>query len=135
MTHRPVNPFVIKDVDFTVAADDFSAHVNSVRLIPTTQTRTWKGFSPEASFSEQTAPEWSCTVKLAQDWDNANSLANYLLDNAGEEVAVTFKPRRSGTSAFTVTLILTPPEVGGDIDSWAEATVSLGVKGAPVKAS
>lgn len=133
--HQPVSPFVLKDVDFVVETDDFSAHINSARLTPTTQARTWKGLSPEASFSEQTAPEWTCTIKLAQDWDNANSLANYLFAHAGEEVDVTFKPRRAGTSTFTVTLTLTPPEIGGDIDSWAEATVALGVKGKPVKAA
>lgn len=133
MAEIAVNPFTMKDVVLkpTAGPDDYKAHVSRVRFEPTTTQVTWKGLSPNASFTDQGTPTWTCNIAVAQDWDNEDSFANYLLANAGDRVEFTFEPVAGGTG-FTATLILSPPAIGGDVDATATAELTLGVVGAPV---
>lgn len=130
-----VAPFVLKDVKFTVGTDDYEAHVSSVQFVPNMATVTWQGLTPSAAFTDTTSPTWTCTVSLAQDWTTANSLAQYLLTNAGTKKTVVFKPKgtTTGMPIFTAELMIAPPPIGGDVNTVQVASVTMGVVGAPVK--
>ena len=133
MPQVPVAPFVLKDMLFSVELDNYEKHVSSVAFTPSTSTLTWQGGTPDATFTDTTAPTWVCALNLAQDWTTETSLARYLFDNAGQEKAVTFSPLGDGAGlpTFAATLILAPPPIGGDVNTYQTATVSCGVKGAP----
>lgn len=135
MAQIAVAPFVLKDVIFTVGTDSYEAHVSSVKFTPQLNLVTWKGLTPSSAFSDSTVPVWSCQLTYAQDWTTTNSLAQYLMTNAGQQKAVVFKPQGTltGKPSFAATVICVPGDIGGDVDTVQVATVTLGVIGAPVK--
>jgi hypothetical protein len=126
-----VQPIYLKDVLLTVASDNYEKHVSSVALTPSTSTATWKGLSPEAVYNNIGVATWVADLTFAQDWDTADSLSAYLFENEGEEVTLTFQPVSGVSGTWTATVIVAPGAVGGAVDSFAEATVSLPIQGRP----
>lgn len=126
-----VSPFVLKDVLLTVDADNYEAHVSQVEFTPTSSTQTWQGLTPTASFTDVSAATWTCTLSYAQDWETTNSLSLYLFNNEGESVNVTFRPKSGSGPSFQATLIVTPGVIGGTVNQFAVASVTLGVSGKP----
>jgi hypothetical protein len=106
-----------------------------VRFVPSRSIVTWQGGTSDASFSEATNATWTCVLNYAQDWETPDSLAEYLLDNDGQQKVVVFKPKGDGTGLpiFTATLILVAGDIGGDVNTVQTASVTCGVVGAPVK--
>lgn len=125
-----VKPYLFTNALFTVGADNYEAHVSTVRFTPSATTATFQGATPAASFSFAGAATWVCNLTYAQDWATPNSLSRYLHEHAGETVEVTFEPVKGG-SAITATLSITPGEIGGDVNAVGTAQVALGVVGAP----
>lgn len=127
-------PFVLEDAVLEIEDDDFAAAVSAVTIAPQTSTKTFKGLKKTAKFTTQTVDSWLATVTLAQDWENAESLANYLFDPANEGVtkAATFRPQSEGVG-FTVDLVIVPPSIGGNGGDYTTSEVSLGVSGRPEK--
>lgn len=126
-----VKPRVLKNYLVKIGADSFEKALNSVTLTPSSSTVTFKGGTPDAVFTDQTAPTWTCALSYAQDWETAGSLSVYLLQHEGESVDMEFSPLGSGPK-FKATVIITSGAVGGAIDAFAVATVTLGVQGKPV---
>lgn len=126
-----VKPFVLKDVLFTVASDNYEAHCSQVQFDPSSSSQTWQGLTPTATFTDTTIATWTCALTYAQDWETADSLAIYLHEHEGEEIEVTFKPRSGSGPSFTATLIVTPGTIGGTVNQFATATVTLPCQGKP----
>jgi len=129
MTKLTVQPFVLKDVVFIVETDDYARHVSEVLFTPTvTQDEIkWQGLSPDASFSDTSAPEtsWAVSVGYAQDWETADSFSRYLRDNAGLDKAVTFEPKSGVGTSFASTITIVPGPVGGAVKTVAVGQVSM----------
>lgn len=129
-----VQPIILNDVVLSIGSDSYEAHVSTVRFDPTSNVVRWKGMTPTSVHAFPTTSEWSCTLTYAQDWQTTNSLSAYLLANEGKSIVVTFKPKKpaSGTSpTVTATILIAPGSIGGDLDTVATATVTLGVSGKP----
>jgi len=122
----PVSPFVLKDVDLVIEADNFAAHCSEVSWRPTASAQTWKGLTPSSVFSDVSTATWAATVTFAQDYDDPASLSSYLLDNEGAKVPATFVPRSGSGKGFAAELTLTPGQIGGAVDAFGTATVTLG---------
>lgn len=128
----PVTPFVLKDVELSIAGDDFAAHVSEVTLTPSASQQTWQGLTPSATFTDTATATWTATLAYAQDWSNPNSLSFKLHEEEGAAWEATFTPKKgSGQPSVKVTLIVTPGQIGGAVNGWATATVTLGVSGKP----
>jgi hypothetical protein len=127
-----VQPIVLTDVLLTVGTDTYEAHVSGVTFTPTSPTVTWKGLTPTSVHTFGGTATWTVTLNYAQDWETANSLSIYLMENEGETVSMTFEPK-SGGASFTANVILTPGGIGGDVDTVAVSSVTLGVSGKPVR--
>ena len=125
------NPFVMKDSLITIGTDNYEAAVTSVVLTPSSSIQTIKGLTPTAVFSEGTTATWTADITFMQDWSSPASLGKYLFDNEGETVSAVIEPIAGGVG-FEVDLIITPGAIGGSVDAYATATVSLGVAGKPV---
>lgn len=130
MASIAVNPFVLKDVVFEVGADDYAAHVSQVEFTPEASTITWKGLTPDATFTDVASATWTCTISYVQDW-SATGLSRYLYEHEGDTVAVEFTPVNGGP-AFTADVIIVPGAIGGSVDSFAAGSVTLGVQGRPL---
>lgn len=126
-----VNPFVLKDVLLTIAADNYEAHVSQVQFDPSSSLQTWQGLAPGATFTDASLATWVAVLAYAQDWETPNSLSQYLYNHEGESIDVTFKPRSGSGPSFSATLVITPGSIGGTVNSFATATVTLGCKGKP----
>lgn len=126
-----VQPIYLKDVLLTVGTDGYSKHVSGVTFTPSVATATWKGLEPTAVFTNVGASTWMVDLSYAQDWNTADSLSAYLFANEGEEITLTFQPIDGVSGTWTATVILVPGAVGGSVDSYAVATVSLPVQGKP----
>lgn len=137
MAQIDVAPIIMRDVllRFTgvgssTGTGDFEKHVSQVQFDPSSSVQTWKGLTPTSVFSAGTAATWTCTLSYAQDWETTNSLSKFLYDNEGEEIDVLFEPV-SGGQGWEATIIVAPGSIGGTVDSYATATVTLGVVGRP----
>ena len=129
-------PFVLKNVTLKVGSDNYEAHVSEVTFTPSTSTVTWQGLTPAAAFSDATTATWVCTMAYAQDWDTTNSLANYLLANAGTAKVAVFQPNAAagaGHAIFTATLNIVAGPIGGAVNVVQTGSVTCGVVGVPVK--
>ena len=91
---------------------------------------SWNGLTPSATFTFPTATTWACKLDYAQDWETANSLSRYLFDNEGGQVEMTFTPKAGGLG-WNVTVFIVPGSIGGQVNSVATASVTLGVVGKP----
>lgn len=130
MAQIAVQPIYLKDVVLSVAGSDFEKHVSSVVFTPSVSSATWKGLEPTAVFTNVGASTWTVDLAYAQDWDTTGSLSAYLFANEGAEVTLNFEPVAGGSS-WSADVIITPGQVGGAVDSFAEANVSLPVQGRP----
>lgn len=129
-------PHVLKDVVLTIDLDDYEAHVSSCALIPTTDTPQikWQGLSPAAAFSEagNATTSWVLTINAAQDWETANSLSQFLFDNAGQVKTVELSPQRGKGKTFTFDVTIVPGQIGGDVNTVAVSPVTMPVDGTPL---
>lgn len=119
-----VSPIILNDCTLTVGTDNYEAHVSQVQFDPSTNIVRWKGLTPTSNHAFQSASEWTATLALAQDWETANSLSRYLHDHEGEQVSATFDDG-SGT-VWTTTLTIAPGSIGGQVDTVAVSTVTMG---------
>jgi hypothetical protein len=126
-----VQPFVLKDVLLSVGADSYQAHVSQVEFTPNSSLQTWQGLTPTSIHTDATTATWTATLALAQDWETPNSLSRYLFDNEGTTKSVVFKPKSGSGPSFNATLVITPGAIGGTVNAFATATVTLGMIGKP----
>lgn len=135
MTQIAVQPYVMKNALMTIDVDNYEKHVSGVLIAPVTSLVTWQGLTPDSAFADSTNPTWTCQMDYAQDWTTLNSLAQYLLTNAGQQKTVTFEPLGGASTMpiFTVELIIVPGPIGGAVNTVQTGTVTMGVVGQPAK--
>ncbi|MBS1674611.1 MAG: hypothetical protein JSS74_11685 [Actinobacteria bacterium] len=138
MAKITVKPFVLRDCvlnikDGATDVGDFEASVSKVEFTPNVAIQTWKGLTPTSVTQDVAAPEWSCAMDYAQDWETATSLSNYLLANVGKKVTAKFTPKAGGKSA-TATVTILPGSIGGGVGAFATGSVSLPCDGQPALA-
>jgi len=132
MVAVPVTPFVLKDVTMMIDVDNFEMHLSQVQFDPAAQTQTWKGLTPAAVFSDQSAPTWTCVLAYAQDWSKVETLSSYLFANQGEVKHATFVPDvNTEQASWDADIIISAGPIGGSVDAFAVGTVTLGVQGRP----
>lgn len=130
MPQIAVKPIVLRDVLLKVALDDYEKHVSGVTITPTTGSVSWAGLNPDATFTFPTSSTWAVQLDYAQDWDTPNSLSRYLFDHEGETISVLFEPVKGGLG-WDVDVIIVPGSIGGQVNSVATSSVTLGVVGKP----
>lgn len=126
-----VNPLVLKDVVLSLGTDNYQSSVEQVAFTPSASSITWTGLALNTHTDVSTAT-WTCALTYVQDWETEDSLSRFLFDNEGSEIAATFTPRTGSGPSFTADLIITPGSIGGNVNAYAKATVTLGVKAKPV---
>jgi hypothetical protein len=133
MAQIAVAPLFLKDVLFSVGTDSYEKHVSSVTFTPSTSPQTWKGLNPESTFTNVGTATWTVDIEFAQDWATTSSLSAYLFDNQGQTKTVVFEPVNGG-QGFTASIIIVAGAIGGAVDGYGTATVSLPLQGQPTRA-
>ncbi|MGX1931719.1 hypothetical protein [Microbacterium resistens] len=129
-----VKPIVLRNVLLTLGADGYQKHVSGVTFAPAGSVITFSGLTPDAQFSFPSTITWTCVLNYAQDWETPNSLSRFLFDNEGETIPAVFEPEAGG-QGFTANIIVLPGAIGGDVNTVAVGSVTLGVQGRPKLAS
>lgn len=102
----------------------FQKHVSNVQFAPSGGGAvTWQGGTPDAKLVGRLPQDWVCNLTLAMDFDNADSLANFLLNNAGQKVAIAYSMTPTGTTFYS-TITVNAPQIGGRVNAFNEATVA-----------
>lgn len=133
-------PLVLKDVELLIGdttPDDFKKFVSQVEFTPSTSSTSWTGLGANTHTDTSTAT-WTCTLRYVQDWESTKSLSRYLYDNEGKTVTVKFKPKAGtavGTPVWTAQIVISPGAVGGQVNAFAETSVTLGLNGKPTIAT
>lgn len=120
-----VAPLVLKDVDLQIGTDDYKKHVDQVTFTPVASSVTWTGLGGNSHTDVSTAT-WTVTLNYTQDWETASSLSQYLFSNEGLTVAVKFSPKTASGPTFTANVVITPGAIGGSVNAYATASVTLG---------
>jgi len=126
-----VTPLVLKNVTLTIGTDGYEKHVDAVTFTPSASSITWTGLGANTHTDMSTAT-WVLTLNYAQDWDTVNSLSAYLFASEGLTKSVSFRPRSGVGPSFTAEVVITPGAIGGAVNAYATASVTLGVNGKPV---
>lgn len=130
----PFNPLYLTESKFTIDGTAFEAEVSGVRLTPTSSTATWKGLKKGSSFTRGGLASWVAGINFGQDHELAESLSNFLFDHEGEELPFVFEPIDGGRG-FSGTLVAQAGEIGGDVDTFGTASVTLPVQGKPERST
>lgn len=127
MTTIAVKPLVLKDVLLKIAADNYEKHVSGVSWAANSSQISWAGLTPDAVFTDASAPTWALTLNYVQDWETEDSLAQYLFEHSGETVEMVFTPvKGSGKKTFTANVTIIPGAIGGEVNAYATTSVTLG---------
>ena len=130
----PFSPLYMTESTLTLGttATDFAAEISGARLVPTSSSASWKGLKPGSVFTKAGLATWVLTVNCGQDHELATSLSTYLYEHEGEEVPFVLEPVDGGTG-FNGLCIVQAGEIGGDVDTFGTATVTMPVQGKPTR--
>jgi hypothetical protein len=139
MAEIDVRPFIMRNAIIQLGTDDFAAAVSTATIAPASGTSDFKGLKPAAVFTFPQATTYTLDLTYAQDWSVDTGLSWYLWTHKGETVPFTLNPDDTtgmtpavGSTSWTGTVALAPGGVGGDVDTVATSSVSLGIVGEPV---
>lgn len=134
-----VKPITLNNIDLKLGTDNYEAHVNKARLVPTTPVTKWKGMTPGSAVNMAGDPEWVLELSFAQDHETANSMSLYLMANIGKIIPFALKPVKpvgpATAATYSGNVLVLPGPVGGDLDTTAVGDVSLPVNGQPTRAA
>lgn len=116
-------------IDAAGANVEFRSAIQSFSFTPSSTVSTTTGGTPNAVFTDVSPATWTCVIKFLQDIEKSGSLQNYMIANAGQRKTVDFIP--TGGAKVSATLVLTAPPIGGDMNTWLDASVTCGVVGVP----
>ncbi|HEY4267090.1 MAG TPA: hypothetical protein VGM94_02750 [Galbitalea sp.] len=125
MTETAATPRVVKNLLVTIGATSYSKHVNNCTITPTTPVQNWKGGTPDSLVPDVGAPTYVCALTLVHDYQNADSLYNFLLANAGTTATLVYQPDADGDFSVSVDVVLISPTVGGDVDKFNQSTIQM----------
>jgi hypothetical protein len=128
----PFDPTFMTESKVTLGGSDYEAEVSGFKITPTYATATFKGLKAGSVHQRSGRATWMLTINFGQDHEAATSLSTYLFEHEGEKVAYAVEPLDGGT-AFSGYLYVQAGEIGGDIDQFGNATVTLPVIGKPTR--
>lgn len=135
MAQVAISPHYLRNIGVQIGTDNFERAVNSVRFTPTAGTATWKGGTPADVYTGVGASTWTATLNIGQDLKTTTSLVNYLMANEGKTVQLVYVMDTTATAGskptVTAQVILSCPELGGDMETWLESSLTFGVVGKP----
>ena len=125
MTQIDVTARAQRNLRLAIGTDTYEKHVSNIAWTAASQTVNWAGGTPDAQLSDSTPAVWAAAWNVVQDWQNEDSLCNFLLAHQGEQVEVAYMPDAEGTFEIVATITLVAPNIGGAVNQFNESTVSM----------
>ena len=122
--------FVIKDALISFGATEYGNQCKEMRLVPDQPHQVYRTMVPDGAAVDVDSATWTLKISGLQI-NQAGGLADYLNDNAGTAVDLTFEPKRGGKTA-AVTVMAKHTDFGGESGNWAEVELELPCVGSPV---
>lgn len=135
MALAPVgSPITLKESVVEIGGTDFRRHVSGVTFTPSASQLSWIGLSPDSAYTDTATATWTVTINYKQDWTSAaaDSFSRWLYAHEGETVEMTFYPKAAAGIGFQTDVTIVPGAVGGEVNTIATASVTLGCAGKPV---
>lgn len=124
MAQVAATPTAVKNMLVKIGADSFELHANNVKWSKNTTQVEWQGGTPSANYVDVVESTHACAINLVHDYQNEDSLFNFLIDHEGETAVVTYRPDAEGDFVQTATLTLVAPDTGGEMRKHHESTVT-----------
>lgn len=124
MTQQPLTATPVKNTRLKIGTHNYELHANNVKWTPKTTTTQWLGGTPDARIDDVDVTGHDCAITLAHDYQNPDSLYNFLLANAGQKAVIEWKPDPAGAFTVTASITLVAPEIGGGMRAVHESTVT-----------
>lgn len=123
---------VYKDHVVTFDGDTYSDQIRKSRLVPTTNSQTWKAAVPGGVVVDTDDPTWVWEMESLQI-NKAGGLAKAIRDAAGTTVTVVIQ-EKSGSGEPTATFDIAVQHVpfGGEEGAFMVTEVEFAVDGQPV---
>lgn len=131
MTQQPLTATAVKNMRLRIGAHNYELHANNVQWTPNITRTRWQGGTPEAIVLESNVDGWEAALTVAHDYQNPDSLYNFLLQHAGESAEIEWRPDPTGPFVTEATIVLEPPAIGGAARNVHESTVTC-LSSAPV---
>ena len=125
-----LQPIMLKDATFTVAADNYTASITEVIFVPQV---IWSWHEALCSITSTPLFErvrWVCQVGFVQDLITTGALTSYLIANAAQTKTVIFAPKAGGLAVQADVMII-PASIGGVPGQQMTASVGLPLYGQP----
>jgi hypothetical protein len=125
MTEQVENTGTIqKNLKLTIDDNTYEKHVSNIAWNPSSTTQNWQGGTPDSLLTDTTPSTWVAAWTILQDWQNPDSLINWVYDHQGEKVEVEYMPDADGDVTFTATVTIPDINIGGAVNAFNESTFS-----------
>jgi hypothetical protein len=126
MVQIAADPRAVKNIRVKIGANNYELHVQSVKFGRTApRPVTWQGGTPEAQYSDSTpSTDHVANIKLAHDYQTADSAYNFFRANEGLEAVLEYKPDADGAYTETATITIVSPDPGGEYGVFHESTIA-----------
>lgn len=125
MTIAPLQHKKIANIRFEIDGVNYGRHTPDASWAPTMQTVTYQGGTEDSIVQDIDVTAWACNLRVPQDFQNPDSLFNFLIDHAGEVASVTYQPDPLAPFTVTADIVLTPPaQIGGARGQFVETTIA-----------
>lgn len=125
MTQVPNTVKSVKNIRLKIGTTDtYELHANNVTWSKNTTTTEWNGGTPDASYSDSVVTSHTCAITLAKDYQNEDSLFNWMIDHEGETVTIEYRPDAEADFVQTATITVVAPDTGGAMRQFHEQTVT-----------
>lgn len=125
MTDAALQHKKIANIRFVIGGINYGRHTPDANWAPTVQQISYQGGTEDAIVQDLDVTGWVCNLRVPQDFQNPDSLFNFLIDHAGETAEVIYQP--DPLAPFTVTADITfppPGAIGGARGQFVETTVA-----------
>lgn len=125
------NAYKMKDVSFKIGTTEYKTQLSRVELTNSTEADSFPVLSPGTVYQDTSQTVWTLELEGAQDEGSAEALWLYLFENNGTKAQFEFVPNNAATTKKVVkgTVVLSPTNIGGSVNNWAQFSVSLVVDG------
>lgn len=121
----PITPQQVKHIKLIIGTANFAAQVNAVEFKKNGgDSATWQGGTPDSQYVDKSPETYTVDVTHVQDWEQEDSLCNFLLEHDGEKATLVYMPKASGRVQFTSEITISAPLPPAKVGDWPEVTVS-----------
>lgn len=121
----PINPTRVKNIKLIIGGINFAAQVGGCEFKKNGgDAEVWQGGTPDAQYVDKSAETYTADLTLIADWEEEDSLCNFLLEHDGEKATLVFMPKATGRVQFTSEITVSAPMPPAKVGDWPEVTTS-----------